>query len=202
MEHLAVDVVLLPEPKIARDCIALNASLVDAYASEIVLDYETCLPHVSLAMGCMTPEVLPEIATRLQRLLDNISIEPLQCAGISTQDHGQGRLVSSLDLISTPTLQALHERIMRDLESLLQIQATETMFHGDEPITSNTLGWVRDYRENSGFTAFSPHITLGYGRLEQAECPPQFCARSLAVCHLGNHCTCRRVLWEREISDQ
>jgi len=140
MEHLAVDVVLLPEPKIARDCIALNASLVDACASEIVLDYETCLPHVSLAMGCVTPEVLPEIATRLQRLLDNISIEPLQCAGISTQDHGQGRLVSSLDLISTPTLQALHERIMRDLESLLQIQATETMFHGDEPITSNFLG--------------------------------------------------------------
>ena len=202
MEHLAVDVVLLPEPRIAHDCIAMNERLVSAFASEIVLDYDGCLPHVSLAMGCMTPEALPEIATRLQRLLDEIPIEPFQCAGINTQDHGQGRLVSSLDLISTPTLQALHERIMIDLEPLLHRDPTETLFHGDEAITSSTLGWVRDYRENSGFAAFSPHITLGYGRLEQAECPPQFWARSLAVCHLGNHCTCRRVLWERAISNQ
>ncbi|MCH8219692.1 MAG: 2'-5' RNA ligase family protein [Planctomycetes bacterium] len=202
MEPLAIDVVLLPESKIAHDCIALNKRLVSESRSEIVLDYEACLPHVSLAMGCMTQEALPEIATRLQRIIQESSIEALRCQGIGTRVSSQGQPVSGLGLVATPTLQTLHERIMRDVAPLLSSEVTESMLHGDDPIAPSTLDWIRAYRESSSFDAFSPHITLGYGRLERTEFPSQFLARSLAVCHLGNHCTCRRILWETEISNQ
>ena len=202
MEHLAVDVVLLPEPGIAHDCVAMNARLVSAFASEIVLDYDGCLPHVSLAMGCMTQEALPEIATRLQLILKETAIEAFRCEGIGTWENSQGQFISSLQLKATPTLQTLHERVMRDLEPLLSQEVTESMLHGDDAIAPSTLDWIRAYRESSSFDAFSPHITLGYGRLERTEFRSQFLARSLAVCHLGNHCTCRRILWETEISNQ
>ena len=202
MEHLAIDIVLLPEPEIAHECIAINGKLVQECASEIVLAEDACLPHVSLAMGCMTQEALPEIATRLQLILKETSIEAFRCEGIGTCENSRGQFISSLQLKATPTLRTLHERVMRDLEPLLSQEVTESMLHGDDAIAPSTLDWIRAYRESSSFDAFSPHITLGYGRLERTEFPSQFLARSLAVCHLGNHCTCRRILWETEISNQ
>ena len=39
-----------------------------------------------------------------------------------------------------------------------------------------------------------PHITIGYGELSHFLFPEEFTASKLALCHLGNHCTCRRVL--------
>ncbi len=41
----------------------------------------------------------------------------------------------------------------------------------------------------------SPHITLGYGQAKPPfSFPVAFAAARLALCHLGNHCTCRKVL--------
>jgi hypothetical protein len=65
-------------------------------------------------------------------------------------------------------------------------------------VTESTLAWIRDYREKSSFERFFPHITLGYGRLADFPFPARFTAPRLALCHLGNHCTCRRILASAE----
>lgn len=43
---------------------------------------------------------------------------------------------------------------------------------------------------------FLPHITLGKGTLDAKAGETSFTASRLALCHLGNHCTCRKVLGE------
>ena len=63
--------------------------------------------------------------------------------------------------------------------------------------------WVTGYRLKSAFHAFTPHITLGHGdRVPEIE-PFTFTADTVAACHLGRHCTCRRVLrtWELSADD-
>jgi hypothetical protein len=67
------------------------------------------------------------------------------------------------------------------------------MVYGGRPVES-TLQWIRDYPENSSFENFFPHITIGYGQMENISSPIEFTASALALCHLGNHCTCRDVL--------
>jgi hypothetical protein len=63
------------------------------------------------------------------------------------------------------------------------------------------LAWIKSYPEKSSFERFSPHITIGYGEINDYSFPPQgvlrtmkFAVSRLALCHLGNHCTCRRIL--------
>ena len=43
----------------------------------------------------------------------------------------------------------------------------------------------------------SPHITPGFGDLPEPipiDLPVRSEATRVAICHLGNHCTCRRVI--------
>jgi len=56
--------------------------------------------------------------------------------------------------------------------------------------------WVTGFRLKSAFGAFTPHITLGHGEhLPEIE-PFEFEATTIAACHLGRFCTCRKVLRE------
>ena len=66
MTKIAVDIVLLPEADMADRAIAINQSLVAEHGSDIVLDRALCLPHISLAMGCIQPDALQAIASDLQ----------------------------------------------------------------------------------------------------------------------------------------
>jgi 2'-5' RNA ligase len=63
-----------------------------------------------------------------------------------------------------------------------------------EPVSESTLLWIKSYREKSSFANFRPHITIGYGRSANLSYPAQFHLAKLALCQLGNHCTCRKVL--------
>jgi hypothetical protein len=44
-----------------------------------------------------------------------------------------------------------------------------------------------------------PHITIGYGQVDDFTFTAEFTASKLALCHLGIHCTCRKVLAAAEL---
>jgi hypothetical protein len=71
---------------------------------------------------------------------------------------------------------------------------TEEMIYGEEEVAQTTLDWIENYAEKAAFGNFMPHITIGYGDAEEEMLPITFRASRLALCHLGNHCTCRKVL--------
>jgi hypothetical protein len=88
---------------------------------------------------------------------------------------------------------------MADLASWFTQDVTEAMVL-DEAVAPSTLDWIRTYPEKAAYENFRPHITIGYGRLPAtAALPIPFVVTRLALCHLGNHCTCRRTLLSHEL---
>jgi len=57
--------------------------------------------------------------------------------------------------------------------------------------------WIKNYPKESSFENFFPHITIGIGEVEGEisgiKFPIKFNASKLALCHLGNYCTFRKI---------
>jgi 2'-5' RNA ligase len=195
----AADVVLLPEEAMMDKAIEANAGLVGKIGREIVLNKENCLPHISLAMGCIDEGDIAAI----EKILEEITVEnppgDLRVIGIITSTNAAGEKVSVFEVEKTEELQSLHEEVMKKLVGYLSNDITADMIYPGSEISQSTLLWIRNYRGKSSFANFRPHITIGYGEISGPSFPIKFTAAALALCHLGNHCTCRDVLTSIEL---
>jgi 2'-5' RNA ligase len=198
MGKIAVDVVLLPSEEITDRTIEVNRELLKQCPDKIVLDKEHCLPHISLAMGCIEEADVAAIGRILQDLAKSHSPGMLSIAGVEIGTNASNEKVSILLLKKTGRLQALHETVMRELAAYFSYDVSTEMVLSPPTAEPSTLLWIRNYPQNSSFEKFSPHITLGYGQIENVSFTSEFFASKLTLCHLGNHCTCRRILVSAE----
>lgn len=219
MAEIAVDVVLLPSEEMTDKAIEANRQLLKQCAGvpdKIVLDRENCLPHISLAMGCIDKKDIADIEKVLQTIAKQYSLGQLSVTGIHVGTSSGGEKVSVFRIERTKTLQLLHEEIMRRLAPYFSYDVTADMIFSPEAGES-TLLWIKSYPEKSSFENFFPHITIGYGEInnysfgsspsllgqaetgEAGSLPMKFTASKLALCHLGNHCTCRKILASAEL---
>ncbi len=194
MSVIAVDVVLLPEEAAGEKVIEANGRLVEKFGSEIVLHKENCLPHISLAMGCIDEDDLTQVGEVLEEIWAQRQVKTVRAVGVKSSGNAVGQAVSAVEIEKDSQIQGLHEMVMERMERFFKYQPVEDMICGDEKAAESTLMWIRDYREKSSFENFRPHITIGYGMPEDFEFAGRFGIFRLAVCHLGNHCTCRKVL--------
>jgi len=202
MPKIAVDAVLLPSEEVAARAIEANRELLKQCPGKIVLGSEGCLPHISLAMGCVDDNNVAHIKGILQELAGKHHLGTLVNIGIHVGTNSAGEKVSVLELKRTDTLQSLHEEVMRRLACWFSYDVTAEMLLSPPVAAESTLRWIRDYPAKSSFGSFFPHITLGYGQLEHFPFPAEFTAPRLALCHLGNHCTCRKIIVSVEFSRQ
>ncbi|MHC4131824.1 MAG: 2'-5' RNA ligase family protein [Planctomycetota bacterium] len=193
MTKKAVDVVLLPEETIADKAIELNAKLVEKFGPRIVLNKNNCLPHISLAMGCIDDRDIPDINSILKEVVREVPLGPLEVLNTETETNSAGENVLLFKIENKDELQSLHERTMELLSPFFKYQVTDEMIF-DSQVELSTLIWIRDYREKSSYAHFYPHITVGYGEMATTQPRRKFNVSSLALYHLGNHCTCRDVL--------
>lgn len=200
MAKIAVDVVLLPSEEVAERAIRANRELLKQCPDRIVLDKENCLPHISLAMGCIDESDIAGIEAILRTIAEQHSLGLLHSLGIHVGTNSAGEKVSVVPLETTEPLKSLHEEVMRTLSAYFSYDVTADMVLSPPQACESTLLWIRDYHENSSFEKFFPHITIGYGQIEDFAFPGEFTASRLALCHLGNHCTCRKILASAEIS--
>jgi hypothetical protein len=197
VRRLAVDIALIPAPELFAAAITLNRSLHGVPDAPIMLHPSNCLPHVSLAMGCVREDDIAAVATILDRLATAHSPVELSPAGFHVRQSQTGYVVSSVELARTTTLQALHEAVMRAVEPSVSDDAAADMFIDPHGIPLSTIRWVNEYPATASFERFWPHITLGMGAPPaDAALPAPSLASRLALCQLGPHCTCRRVLFE------
>ena len=195
MSRIAVDVVLLPNAEVTAKTLQVNGELVAHHGSEIVLDARRCLPHISLAMGCVEPDAIEPVKSILAELPTRSAIGDLIITGVVTSLNRRRQSVSVFALAKTRALQDLHESIMDAMTPYFSYEVNEDMIYSTEPVAPSTLDWIHHFREKAAFGAFFPHITIGYGMVEQTmSFPMHFSAAGLAICHLGNHCTCRNLL--------
>jgi len=212
MGRIAVDVVLLPDEAMTNKAIEVNAmlvkqwldfarhgELVEPFDRKIVLNNDNCLPHISLAMGCIDERDVAAIEKVLTAIAEQCAIGELQILGIQTSTNSRGETVSVFEVEKTKELQALHEKVMEKIQPHFSSIVTSDMIYGDDEVAETTLEWIKSYREKAGFTRFFPHITIGYGQAQEQGFPIKFTASKLALCHLGNHCTCRKILASIEL---
>jgi len=194
MSRIAVDVVLLPDETMTDRAIEINAELVEKFGNEIVLNEESCLPHISLAMGSIEEADIAPVGKVLEEIAKKTSLSDLKVVGIRSSGNSKGQTVSVFEVEKTKELQSLHEEVMDKLTPYLSTDVTEDMIYDEQDVAESTLLWIKNYREKAGFENFFPHITIGYGQIENQVPPITFVSSELALCHLGNHCTCKKVL--------
>jgi len=199
MSRIAVDVVLLPDKAMTDKTIEINAGLVKNFGDKIVLNNEDCLPHISLAMGCLDETDITSVGKILEAVAKEIPPGSLKVPGIRASENSKGETVSVLEVEKTTQLQTLHEKVVEKLTPYLSSDVTEDMIYGNEEVAASTLLWIENYWQKSSFENFYPHITIGYGQSEYQIQPATFTASKLALCHLGNHCTCRKILVSIEL---
>lgn len=190
MGRIAVDIVLLPDEAMTGRAIELNVKL----GGEIVLNKENCLPHISLAMGCIDEKDIGAVEKVLTAIAERCTIGKLKIIGIHTSTNSRGETVSVFEIERIRELQSLHEKVMEKVQPYFSSDVTADMICGDKEVAETTLEWIRDYREKASFAKFFPHVTIGYGEAQEQDFPIEFSVSKLALCHLGNHCTCRKIL--------
>jgi len=200
MSRLAVDIVLLPSGPMTDKAIGVNRELVRRYGEKIVLNRENCFPHLSLCMGVLERKDIPAVSKILTRIGKKFFSMNLTATGLPAHPDSKGERVSDFEIKPTEQLQLLHETIMKDLAAqFLTYDVTEEMLFSPPPVDEGTFHWIKNYPEESGFKNFRPHITAGFGEAEPIELPIRFTASKLALCHLGNFCTCRKILASAEL---
>jgi mannose-6-phosphate isomerase-like protein (cupin superfamily)/2'-5' RNA ligase len=192
--RIAVDVVLLPDDTMMDKAIEINGRIAAEGSDEILLNRTDRLPHISLAMGCIDPKTVAGIRETLEKFARENPVKRLTATGIDTSVNSRGQTTCLLAIERTEELHWLHERVLEEMERFFSHDTAGVRFY-DDPVSETTLDWVRNYPRKAGYERFDPHITLGYGRPPSGfSFPFEFAPSRLALCHLGNHATCRRVL--------
>ncbi|WAI00930.1 hypothetical protein [Methanogenium organophilum] len=203
--NYAIDIVLLPPPEVTEAAIQINRMLIEKTGDDAIrLDMTDRIPHVSLAMGCIPGSALSELNVPLERLANRLLPMEIGIEGAATVVTDSDDRVSGINLAKDDSLFVLHRSVVAQLAGIKKEKCTPASFirDDDEVLTPFTLGYVPEYAKNAAYERYSPHITLGNGDVTTLEnlpvLPENATFSTLAVCHLGNHCTCRSVLWSTD----
>lgn len=146
------------------------------------------LPHITLTQQFVR-------ATELKPALGQVDEVLRSQRPLRLRVTGAGKVGSSVWLAierAAPLLD-LHERLMDVLHAFEQQMGSRAAFY-EQDARPRDLLWVSTYRAKASFLGFTPHITLGHASRLPAVNAFSFTATTVAACHLGRFCTCRRVL--------
>ena len=171
--------------------IALSASLPVSQSQGLLLGADH-LPHITLTQQFVPTERLEELIAVVDRVLRDHEPLPLRVTG-----GGRGSNSVWMSIERTPALRQLHEHVLRVTEPFEVPNGDASSFLGEDA-RERDVRWVREFRRESSFERFTPHITLGHAVESPLVEPLDFVATTVAICHLGRFCACRRIIraWE------
>ena len=183
---IAIAIAILPPPEVANHAIALSAALPAGESQGLRLgaDYP---PHITLTQQFIPSQSLDSLLARLDSVLRDRAPLHLRVAG-----RGKGSNSVWMSIERSPELVTLHEQLLRAAEPFEVTTGDSSAFFGDDA-RDRDVRWVREFRQQSSLDRFTPHITLGHASEPPVIEPMAFVATTIAVCHLGRFCTCRRI---------
>lgn len=200
MAKLAVDVVLLPPNEINNQAILINKSL-NPKEGEVVFENGDMLPHISLLMGVLDASRQKDAETLIKNVSKKFTALPLEISGIDVVTLNNEQRASGFRIQATPVLKKLHQHLLLESEAFLGNDAEAEMFLG-KPIREGSIEYTRNFRKKSSFENFHPHLTLGIGEAKTSmRFPVCFIADTIALCHLGNYNTCRKILFSAKLGN-
>jgi 2'-5' RNA ligase len=189
---VAIDLAILPPLEVSARAIALSAAIPARESQGLLLGDEQ-LPHVTLTQQFVPSESLDALLVEVERVLRDR--EPLR---LRVTGGGKGGNSVWMSIERSPELAALHEVLMKATAPFETAAGDVSAFFGGDA-RDRDIRWVREFRRESGFDRFTPHITLGHASEPPGVEPMDCVAKTVAVCHLGRFCTCRRILREWEL---
>jgi len=184
---IAIDIAILPPREVANRAIALSAALPADESQGLVLGSDR-LPHITLTQQFVADEALDDFVAQIDRVLRDR--EPL---GLRAIGGGKGSNSVWMSIARTPALVDLHEQLLQATASYEATTGDESAFFGNDA-RDRDVRWVREFRREASVDRFTPHITLGHASKPPVLESIDFVATTVAVCHLGRFCTCRRVI--------
>ena len=196
--HYAVDIAILPPPEVSERAIALSAAL-PVHESQGLLLGADRLPHITLTQQFVSAAALDTFIAHVDQVVR--SCPPLSL-GVTGGGKGSNSVWMSIERAAP--LVRLHEQLLRATEALEATTGDASAFLEDAcpaeaPVAQRRardrdVRWVREFRRESSFDRFTPHVTLGHAADPPFVEPMDFTATTIAVCHLGRFCTCRRII--------
>jgi len=188
---LALDIAIVPPLDVGERAVHLSAALPRHESLGLRLD-EAHVPHVTLTQQFVRIDEIDTIFGRVDEVLHGQAPLTLHVTG---GGRGAGSVWMALE--RTEALARLHERLMDALGEFERLGGGADAFVGEDARPAD-LAWVSGYRATASLSAYAPHITLGHARQPPRIEPFTFQATTVAACHLGRFCACRRVLrrWE------
>ena len=199
---VALDIAILPPADVMARAVRLSAGLsehpsasgrlLEADDDDILRLDGDHLPHITLTQHYVRESDLELAFARVSEVLERQ--RPLQ---IHVTGSTRNRRTVWMSVTRTPDLLDLHGRLMAALRAIeRQVGGPRAFYDGDA--RPRDVQWVARFRRQASSGAFTPHITLGYTDVTGDVTPPieplSFEATTVAACHLGRFCTCRRVL--------
>jgi 2'-5' RNA ligase len=187
----AIDIAVLLPADVSARAVALSAALPASESQGLLLGAKN-LPHITLTQQFVPADRLDALIARVDAVLRRHAALRLHVTGGGT---GSGSV--SMAVERTASLVSLHERLLDAAEGLETGSGDASAFVAGDA-RERDVRWVREFRRESSFDRFVPHITLGHASTPPQVEPMEFTATTIAVCHLGRFCTCRRVIrvWE------
>ena len=198
----AIDIAILPPADVSARAVARSAALPSGESQGLLLGGDR-LPHITLAQQFVPSESLLALLAQIDRAADSYPRLRLRVAGGGNSSNSVWMSVER-----TPELVRLHEQLMDIAEPFETANGDASAFVEDAGLADappaqrrardRDVRWVREFRRASSFDAYTPHITLGHASEPPFIEPFDFVATTIAVCHLGRFCTCRRIIraWE------
>jgi len=203
-EPIAINIALVPDAPLRERARALNARLRGDYPAGFPLD-ESHVPHLTLCQAFVRRAALGEIwlaveAIPVESSLRITGLDYFPKARLGTAGYEVAR-PGWLDEAHQAATGAVRPFALADGEDRAFVTTAE-----EPQISESTLNYVRSFFDQHAGEHFNPHITLGSAHAEflDALCgedfsPFDFGLEAIAVFQLGDHGTCRRLLFERRL---
>ena len=159
------------------------------------------MPHMTLVMGCVEEIGLGKIERIMGSFIEAMAILDLEIYGVDTEKIRGDITVSSLGIQKIDEIQKLHENVGNELKGFFSGGASREMFYNPPGVSMEEFSYIDKFFEVAGGEKFYPHITIGLGEMQDrsVKFPIMFRAEKIAICHLGDYYTCRKVLWYKNL---
>lgn len=199
MTKIAINIVLLPEEKMAREIIEINKELLKTNKNKIILGKIVNQPHISLCMGGINTIDLPQIIKSIDEISNKFSQLNFQ-GKLSIQSVSDHEKILWLKIIKDDIIQKMHEIVMKSVWKYLNYNIEKYMLADSEKVEEKTISWIKKYSnlyENPSL--FSPHITIGIGNTFKSNRTFIFSSSKIAIFKLGNYCTCNELIYKTSL---
>jgi 2'-5' RNA ligase len=187
----AIDIVIIPPDHIIDYSIKLNRAV---GAKDLILSRKTTVPHITLLMGGAEEDELDSIWQNVKEIAK--TFKPLNLEINKVIDSK----IKGLEIKRTRELLKLHNHLVKGISPLLSYENKKQSLLAEKP-RQKSIDWVNGFLKNSTGKKYHPHITIGDGNFKKVslDLPINFKASKIALYHLGNHCTCRKVIYEMSL---